>query len=76
MGFSADEMKAALHSIARWRADPEAPLACPRCGETGLSLADHSARPYTEWYQLSCRACGLAEMVHIPLGPPVMGGLD
>jgi len=34
-------------------------------------IIDRSARPYAEWYALSCRSCGLDETLHIPLGPPV-----
>ncbi len=76
MGLSADELAAALAIIARRRADSEALLDCPRCSAAGLGLADRSARPYAEWYQLSCAACGLEETIHIPLGPPVISGLD
>ncbi len=60
MGLSAAERRAALETIARWRADPEAPVACPRCRAAELALADRSARPHAEWYQLACPACGLA----------------
>lgn len=76
MGLSADELAAALAVIARRRADSEVVVSCPRCSATGLGLADRSARPYAEWYQLSCAACGLEETIHIPLGPPVIGGFD
>lgn len=76
MALTADELKAALIAIAAWRSDPEAPVACPRCGTLGLALADRSARPYAEWYQLACPGCGLEETIHIPLAPPVIGGLD
>ncbi|MBN8910792.1 MAG: hypothetical protein J0H65_01800 [Rhizobiales bacterium] len=76
MGLSAAELAAALAIIARRRADSEAVLDCPRCGAAGLRVADRSARPHAEWYQLSCAACGLEETIHIPLGPPASGGLD
>ena len=76
MSLTADELKAALEVIAAWRADPEAPTACPRCGAAGLTLEDRSARPHAEWYYLACAGCGLDETIHIPLGPPTMGGLD
>jgi predicted RNA-binding Zn-ribbon protein involved in translation (DUF1610 family) len=76
MALSTDELALALTLISRWRTDAEASLVCPRCGATGLALADRSARPYAEWYQLSCKGCGLDETIHIPLGPPVAGGLD
>jgi predicted RNA-binding Zn-ribbon protein involved in translation (DUF1610 family) len=76
MSVTAEELRGALRCIDRWRADAEASLACPRCGREGLTIADRSARPYAEWYQLGCAGCGLDETIHIPLGPPVMGGLD
>ncbi len=80
MGLPATALATALETIRRWRDDPEAPVACPSCGRSGLAIADRSARPYAEWYQLSCGlsdgGCGLDETIHIPLGPPVMGGLD
>ncbi len=76
MGLSAHELSAALAAIARWRDDPETAPACPRCREAGLVLTDRSALPYAEWYHLACGRCGLDETIHIPLGPPVMGGLD
>lgn len=76
MGLSAAELAAALAVIAQWRTDPEAALDCLRCGAAGLGVADRSARPHAEWYQLSCAACGLEETIHIPLGPPASGGLD
>lgn len=76
MALSAGELRTALQSIAHWRAEPETPVACPRCLAHGLALADRSARPYAEWYQLSCTACGLDETIHIPLAPPPMGDPD
>ena len=76
MGLSAGELRNALTIIAGWRTDPDAQVACPRCGQAGLAIADRSARPYAEWYHLGCAACGLDETIHIPLGPPVVGGLD
>jgi len=76
MVLTAPELAQALAVIARWRGDVEAALDCPRCGHKGLALADRSARPYAEWYHLACTGCGLDETIHIPLGPPVVGGLD
>ena len=76
MSLTADELRTALEVIAGWRAEPDAPAACPRCGKAGLALADRSARPHAEWYHLACTACGLDETIHIPLGPPTLGGLD
>jgi hypothetical protein len=76
MGLSADELRLALAGIARWREDPDIAPTCPRCTAAGLTITDRSARPYAEWYHLACPECGLDETIHIPLGPPVMGGLD
>lgn len=71
-----DRMPHALAAITAWRTAPDAPVSCPVCGTLGLTIIDQSARPYAEWYQLSCRSCGLQDVVNIPLGPPVAGGLD
>lgn len=76
MALSADELRLGLEAVARRQSDAEATLDCPRCGASGLTLTDRSARPYAEWYHLSCAACGLDETIHIPLGPPVIGGYD
>ena len=65
-----EKIGAALASITAWRLDHEAPVACPVCGTLGLKIIDQSARPYAEWYALTCSACGLDATVHIPLAPP------
>jgi transcription elongation factor Elf1 len=62
-------------AIAAWKADPAKPVPCPACGRDGLSVSDRSARPYAEWYVLSCAACGLSHTLQIPLSPPT-GGAD
>jgi transcription elongation factor Elf1 len=74
--LTADEMHCAISRIAAWRVDPEKPVRCLRCGREGLGIIDRSARPYAEWYQLNCAACGLDATLNVPLGPPFMGGLD
>lgn len=71
MALTADQQRDAARGVARWRADPQQPVACPACGTAGLAIIDQSARPYAEWYALSCLACGLDETLHIALGPPV-----
>jgi hypothetical protein len=73
MPLSPEQVREATRRIAAWRADPGGPVACPACGAPGLSIVDRSARPYAEWYALSCAACGLDETLNIPLGPPVVG---
>ena len=70
MGLGPEDVKQALRSIAAWRADPDAPAACPVCGAAQLSIIDRSARPYAEWYYLTCAQCGLEETLHIPMSPP------
>ena len=71
MALAADQLREAFRRIAAWRADPDAPVACPACGKVGLQIVDRSARPYAEWYVLACPACGLSETLNIPLGPAV-----
>ena len=65
-----EEARLALAAVAAWRANPKAAVACPRCGREGLAIVDRSARPYAEWYALSCSSCGLDVTLHIPLTPP------
>ena len=71
MPLTAEQQREAAGRIAAWRAEPRQPVACPACGKLGLAIIDRSARPYAEWYALTCPACGLDETLHIPLGPPV-----
>ncbi len=74
--LSIDDIAKVLPRITAWRIDPDAQVACPHCEKQGLVIIDRSARPYAEWYALSCPACQLDATVNIPLGPPVMGGLE
>ena len=71
MALDATQQRAMLRAIAAWRADPKRAVACPVCGKDGLAIIDRSARPYAEWYALSCPACGLSETLHVALGPSV-----
>jgi hypothetical protein len=70
VGLTPEETRLALGAIAAWRSDSSVPVACPRCGVAGLIIIDRSARPYAEWYALSCAACGLEHALHIPMSPP------
>lgn len=70
-----DRVKAAMKAIWAWRADTNKPVACPVCGTDGLVIVDRSARPHTEWYSLTCPACGLEHVLHIPMSAPI-GGSD
>jgi predicted RNA-binding Zn-ribbon protein involved in translation (DUF1610 family) len=71
---TSETMGAALASITAWRAAPNGPAVCPLCGEAGLEISDHSARPHAEWYRLACPSCGLDQMLAVPLGAVVPGG--
>ena len=63
-----------LMTIVRaWRADEFKPVHCPACQTPALEITDRSARPYREWYALSCPACGFEKTVSVPLGAPVPG---
>ena len=68
-----EKLSTALARIAAWRIAPDAPVACPVCEAVGLEILDQSARPYAEWYALSCAACGLKATINVPLGPQVPG---
>ena len=68
-----DKLAVAMARIAAWRAAPDEPVACPLCEAAGLEILDQSARPYAEWYALSCAACGLKATINVPLGPQVPG---
>ena len=74
-GLPPDRLSEALTSIAAWRMG-RGPLMCPSCGAEALSISDHSARPHAEWYRLACAACGLDQMLTVPLGAAVPGGED
>lgn len=67
----ADKVATALAAITVWRLDPDQPVTCPACGALGMTIIDQSARPYAEWYALSCMACGLDHTLNIPLAPPI-----
>ncbi len=69
----ADKMRTALTRIAAWRAAPSEPVACPVCEAAGLAIVDRSARPYAEWYVLTCAACNLDATIHLPMAPPIPG---
>jgi hypothetical protein len=71
MALDADQLREAARSVAAWRLDRDEPVACPACGKLGLGIIDRSARPFAEWYVLTCLGCGLSETLNIPLGPAV-----
>lgn len=74
--LDAEGMRRAIDRVTRWRVAPDDSVACPACEAPGLEIVDRSARPYAEWYALKCAACGLDQTIQIPLGPPVMGGME
>jgi len=65
-----DLVKRAHERLNQWRAAPKRLVACPVCGHDGLKVIDRSARPHSEWYAISCDACGLDDTLHIPTTPP------
>jgi len=71
--LSPEKLSEALARIAAWRVAPGGPVACPVCEAAGVTILDQSARPYAEWYALSCAACGLKATINVPLGPQVPG---
>jgi transcription elongation factor Elf1 len=71
MPLDAVQQRTALQRITVWRSDPKQSVICPACNREGLVIIDRSARPYAEWYALSCAACGLDETLHVALGPSV-----
>ncbi len=64
-----EEWRRAHKVITAWKNDPAAELACPKCFHPGIKLVDQSARPYAEWFELSCDQCGLAVALHLPQAP-------
>lgn len=58
--------------IAAWKNAPSESHGCPRCDAPGVAIADHSARPYAEWFELSCSKCDLEVTMHLPLAPPTV----
>lgn len=58
--------------VRAWRQAEDKVVPCPVCGAS-LEIADRSARPYREWYQLSCAGCGLAKTVTVSLAAPIPG---
>jgi hypothetical protein len=71
--ITSETMAEAMAAIMAWRVTPDVAPACPLCGAAGLGVSDHSARPHAEWYRLVCTACGLDQMLAVPLGAAVPG---
>jgi hypothetical protein len=59
--------------VRQWRREEGRPVACPCCAGIGLEIADRSARPYREWYALSCSSCGFSRTVGVSLAAPIPG---
>ncbi len=64
---NADEMRAVLGALRQRSAEAGSPPSCPLCGTAGLTIVDRSARPHAEWYAVSCAACGLDDVISIPM---------
>lgn len=52
--------------VQAWRTHTEN-LACPSCQSGELQIKDVSARPHTEWYRLTCKACEFDKTITRPL---------
>lgn len=59
--------------VQDWRKDPSASVNCPACAAVGLEITDRSARPYREWYALSCSSCGFEKTIGVSLAAPIPG---
>ena len=55
--------------VTAWKNDQQAAHPCPRCDAPGVAIVDFSARPYAEWYELTCSKCDLEVTMHLPLAP-------
>ena len=60
-----DVMRVAMRRIRIWESDKSKPVSCPMCEAPGLGIIDQSARPYSEWYHVTCSHCGLDDKIHI-----------
>ncbi len=73
MPQSGSELPAAVQRqayavLAGWRQSPSAPVRCPRCAAAdGVTITDRSSRPFAEWYQIACPACGLDHVFQVPV---------
>ena len=59
--------------IRAWRLNEAVPVTCPCCAAPALEIADRSARPYREWYAVSCKQCGFEKTVSVSLAAAVPG---
>lgn len=73
MPLTPDATREAYRRIMAWRTAPTQVVKCPVCEADGLQVIDRSARPFAEWYALSCAACGLDETLNIPMSAPHPG---
>jgi hypothetical protein len=64
------QQKEALLRNATWRQNPALQVTCPACDTSGPLITDQSARPFVEWYALSCKSCGLSEMLQLVMAMP------
>jgi RNase P subunit RPR2 len=59
--------------VRAWRRDETIPVVCPACLAPGLDITDRSARPYREWYALTCTPCGYTKTIGVSLAAPIPG---
>lgn len=62
----------AMAAVRAWRQNPGSVQACPVCGSKDLDIADRSARPYAEWYVLTCPKCSLEAAIQLPMAGPAV----
>lgn len=60
-----DVMRVAMRRIRLWEGDKSKLPNCPLCEAPGMTVVDQSARPYSEWYRVTCSHCGLEDTIHI-----------
>lgn len=68
------EIREALAKVQIWRRAPALPIFCPICDAPEFKIVDRSARPYAEWYAVSCGHCGIDDAISIPLCPQMNSG--
>jgi C4-type Zn-finger protein len=59
--------------VRTWRGNETRPVTCPCCQAPGLEIHDRSARPYREWYAISCNSCGFEKTVSVALAAAIPG---
>jgi len=62
-----DLARVALRRIRLWQdSRGKTQPNCPVCDAPNMTVIDRSTRPYSEWYVLECRSCGLEDTLQVP----------